>query len=181
MEEQEVPIEKVQEHIEHHARMSPEKWISAVALTTALLAALAALASLLSGENANEGMVSEIKAANQWSYYQAKGIKSGLLGSKTELLEVLGHPVAKADTDKLAEYARDQKEIRETAEQHEKAAEARMHTHLIFARGVTFFQIAISIAAISILTKRRVFWGVSLVFGAIGILSLLHGLLSHHF
>jgi len=181
MEEQEVPIEKVQEHIEEHAHLSREKWISAVALTTALLAALAALASLLSGEHANEGMAFEIKAANQWSYYQAKGIKSGLLGSKTEILEALGHPAVQADIDKLAGYAKEQKEIRETAERHEKAAEAHMHTHVIFARGVTFFQIAISIAAISILTKQRMFWAVSLGFGVLGIFSLLHGLLSHSF
>ena len=170
-------MEKVQEHIEHHAHLSQEKWVSAVALTTALLAALAAIASLLSGEHANEGMISEIKAANQWSYYQAKGIKSGLLGSKSELLTALGHSPSAADTDKLAEYAKEQKEIRETAEEHGREAEAHMHTHVIFARAVTFFQIAISIAAISILTKRRIFWGVSLGFGLIGIFSLAHGLL----
>ena len=174
-------MEKVHEHIEHHAHMSQEKWISAVALTTALLAALAALSSLLSGEHANEGMVSEIKAANQWSYYQAKGIKSGLLGSKTELLEALGHPAPQADTEKLAEYSRQQKEIREAAEKHEKTAEAHMQTHVILARSVTFFQIAISVAAVSILTKRRMFWALSILFGAIGIFSLVHGLLSGHF
>ena len=175
MEEQEVPLEKVQEHIAEHAHMSNEKWISAVALTTALLAALAALASLLSGEHANEGMLAEIKSANQWNHYQAKGIKSAQLASKIEILDTLGHPAAQAATDKLAGYAKDQAEIRELAEHHEKTAESEMHTHVIFARGVTFFQIAISIAAISILTKKRVFWGVSLGFGCIGIFSLLHG------
>ncbi len=174
-------MEKVQEHIEQHAHMSQERWISAVALTTALLAALAALSSLLGGEHANEGMVSEIRAANQWSYYQAKGIKSGLLGSKMELFEALGHPVAQADTEKLAEYSRQQKEIREEAEKHEKTAEAHMRTHVILARSVTFFQIAISVAAISILTKRRMFWALSILFGALGIASLLDGLLIGHF
>jgi hypothetical protein len=38
----------------------------------------------------------------------------------------------------------------------------------VFARGVTMFQIAIAIAAISALTKKRSFWVVSLVFGAVG-------------
>ena len=177
MVEQEVPIEKVQEHIIEHAHMSQEKWISAVALSTALLAALAALASLLSGEHANEGMISQIKAANQWNYYQAKGIKSAQLASRIEILEALGHPVAQAVTDKLAGYSKEQTEIKQEAEHHEATAEAEMHQHVIFARGVTFFQIAISIAAISILTKKRLFWSVSLGFGALGIVSLLHGFL----
>ena len=174
-------MEKVQEHIEHHAEASQEKWISAVALTTALLAALAALASLLSGEHANEGMISEIKAANQWSYYQAKGIKSGLLDSKSELLEALGHTVAQADIQKLAGYSKEQKEIRQAADKHEKEAEAHMRTHVIFARSVTFFQIAISVAAISILTRLRIFWAVSLVFGIVGLVSVVHGFLAGYF
>jgi uncharacterized membrane protein YhaH (DUF805 family) len=38
---------------------------------------------------------------------------------------------------------------------------------------VTMFQIAIAVAAISALTKRRPFWIVSLVFGAIGCAFLL--------
>jgi len=38
----------------------------------------------------------------------------------------------------------------------------------VFARGVTMFQIAIAIAAISALTRKRSFWVVSLVFGVFG-------------
>jgi hypothetical protein len=38
----------------------------------------------------------------------------------------------------------------------------------VFAGGVTMFQIAIAIAAISALTRRRPFWIVSLLFGAAG-------------
>jgi len=38
----------------------------------------------------------------------------------------------------------------------------------VFARGVTMFQIAIAIAAISALTRRRKFWIVSLLFGGVG-------------
>lgn len=180
MEEQEIPIEKVQEHIEHHAHLSPEKWISAVALSTAILAALAAIASLLSGEHANEGMLSQIDAANQWSYYQAKGIKSGLLGSRIEILKALGQAPAKAEEEKLEAYAKEQQEIRENAESHEKSATKEMHTHEILARAVTLFQIAIAISAISVMTRRRLFWGVGLLFGTAGVFFLVHGFLTVH-
>ena len=56
-----------------------------------------------------------------------------------------------------------------------------MRTHVILARSVTFFQIAISVAAISILSKRRMFWALSILFGAAGVASLLDGLLIGHF
>ena len=50
----------------------------------------------------------------------------------------------------------------------EAAAKSNFHKHEVFAGGVTMFQIAIAIAAISALTKRRKFWIVSLLFGAAG-------------
>src|ERR1700682_5014336 len=74
MEEAEVPLENLQEHVHHTAEHSGEQWISWVALSTAILAVLAAIAGLLSGKHANEAMMSQIEASDQWSYYQAKSI-----------------------------------------------------------------------------------------------------------
>jgi hypothetical protein len=48
MEEADVPLEHVQEHIHETAKHSREAWMSWVALSTAILAVLAAIASLLS-------------------------------------------------------------------------------------------------------------------------------------
>ena len=90
MEEQEVPTEHLQEEMEHHAKHGGERWILGVALSSALLAALAAIASLQAGHNANEAMVSQIESANQWSYFQSKSIKEGQLKSKMDILEALG-------------------------------------------------------------------------------------------
>src|SRR6266478_9728804 len=85
MEEAEVPLEHLHEHIHHHAEHSGEKWISWVALSTAILAVLAAIAGLLSGSHANEAMMSQIDAADQWGFYQAKSIKAAVLEAKTSL------------------------------------------------------------------------------------------------
>src|SRR6478672_8513718 len=53
-----------------------------IALTTALLAALGAIAALRAGATVNEALVLKTEAArlqgeasDQWAYYQAKGIK----------------------------------------------------------------------------------------------------------
>jgi hypothetical protein len=42
---------------------------------------------------------------------------------------------------------------------------------------VTFFQVAIAVAAISVLTKRRKFWFVSLGFGLLGLFFLIFSLI----
>jgi len=82
MEEPEVPLEHLHEHVNESAKHTGEAWISWVALSTAILAVLAAIASLLSGEYANEAMMNQIEASSQWSYYQAKSIKSAVVDVK---------------------------------------------------------------------------------------------------
>jgi len=135
-----------------------------VALSTAILAVLAAIAGLLSGHHANEAMMNQIEASDQWSYYQAKSIKASVLDAKISLA---GAP-NESDQSKRERYEKEQEEIKSEAEHKEAAAKWNFHKHEVFARGVTMFQIAIAIAAISALTKKRRFWIVSLVFGGVG-------------
>ena len=179
MEEPEVPLEDVHEHIEHHAHEAKEPWIAWVALSTAVIAALAAVCSLLAGDHANEAMVSQIKSSDQWNFYQAKGIKSGQLKTRMELLQALGHAPDQADTDKIKQYADEQADIKKEADAKQEEADTHLRHHVRLARGVTMFQIAIAIGAISVLTKRQHFWAVSLAFGAAGVLFLIQGILVH--
>jgi negative regulator of sigma E activity len=169
MEESEVPLEHLHEHAHETAKHSHESWISGVALSTAILAVLAAIASLLSGEHANEAMINQIEASSQWSYYQAKSIKAAVLDAK---IAFTGAP-DESDQSKRARYEKEQQEIKSEAEHREAAAKSFFHKHEVFARGVTMFQIAIAIAAISALTKKRSFWVVSVVFGALGCVFLV--------
>jgi hypothetical protein len=76
MEEAEVPLEHLHEQVHHSAEHSGEAWISWVALSTAILAVLAAIAGLLSGQRANEAMMNQIESSDQWNYYQAKSNQS---------------------------------------------------------------------------------------------------------
>lgn len=179
MEEPEVPLEQTHEDIHHHAVASGKRWTMGVALSSAILAALAAVTSLMAGHHSNEAMVEQIKSSDQWNYYQAKGVKANVLASKMDMLAALEKPVDPKDKEKLAEYKKEQEEIKKIAEEREKASESHLHSHVIFARGVTLFQVAIAVGAISVLTHRRRFWYVSMSFGAAGALFLLQGLLSH--
>ena len=175
MEEAEVPLEHLHEHIHHHAEHGGERWLAYVALSTAILAVLAAIAGLLSGKNANEAMMSQIEVANRWNHYQAKSIKASVLDTKMTLTA----DASEQDKEKAARYEEEQKEIKAEAEQTQVEAKTHFHRHEDFARGVTMFQIAIAIAAISALTRKRPFWFVSLVFGGVGAVFLCLGWLAH--
>jgi hypothetical protein len=171
MEEAEVPIEHLHEHVKESAEHSHISWISWVALSTAVLAVLAAIAGLLSAHHVNEAMMEQIEASDQWSYYQAKSIKAAVLDAKMSLAATRDE----SDQSKRDRYEKEQEEIKTEAEHKEAAAKSNFHKHETFARGVTMFQIAIAIAAISALTRKQRFWYVSLLFGGVGCVFLIFG------
>ena len=175
MEEAEVPLEHLQEHVHHTAEHADVAWISWVALSTAILAVLAAITGLLSGMHANEAMMDQIEASDQWNYYQAKSIKASVLDAKMSLATVADEK----DREKAARYEEEQSRIQSEAEHKRSEAKSNFHQHEVFARGVTMFQIAIAVAAISALTKRRRFWIVSLLFGVAGCVFLILGGMAH--
>jgi uncharacterized protein DUF4337 len=164
MEEAEVPLEHLHEHVKESAEHSGAAWVSWVALSTAVLAVLAAIAGLLSGHHVNEAMMSQIEASDQWNYYQAKSIKASVLDAKMSLAS----QADESDKSKRDRYEKEQEDIKSQAEHKEAEAKSNFSKHEIFAGGVTMFQIAIAIAAISALTRKRSFWIVSLLFGLAG-------------
>jgi hypothetical protein len=174
MEEAEVPLEGLHEEVHHQAEHGGAPWVSWVALSTAILAVLAAITGLLSGANANEAMMSQIEASDQWAYYQAKGIKAAVLDAKMTLTNA----PTEQDREKAAKYQEEQGEIQKEARAKEGDAKQHFHRHEVFARGVTMFQVAIAIAAISALTKRPRYWLLSLIVGGIGCVFLALGFLT---
>ena len=175
MEEIEVPLESLQEDIHHHAEHGGQSWLMQAALMSAVLAVFAAIAALLAGHYANEAMIEQLQSSNQWSYYQAKGIKASVLEVKKEVQMLLGKGVDERVEEKLNDYKKQQEEISEVATEKENESKAHLAQHQTLARSVTFFQIAIAITAIAVLARKKKFLLLSLCFGAVGIFFLIQG------
>lgn len=203
MEEVEGLTENSEETIHERAHEGPH-WSSWVALTTAILAAMAAVAAFLSGHNETEAMLDQLKSSDQWSYYEAKGIKSkqdedtDKLQAEIIQLQALVAPkssktspsatgtaaAAPAATDaelaqNVARYKEEQEKIKEQATDFEKERDVELGRHETFSKGVILFQVAIAVGAIAILMKKRRYWAVSLAFGLGGVLFLVIGLLQY--
>src|ERR1700733_1332632 len=103
MEEIEVPTEHlhetIEEKVEEAIKENEKGWSMYVAISTALIAVLAAISALLAGHHSDEAVIEQIKAADQWNYYQAKGIKAEI-----KTLEIAA---GKADTSALTKYKAD--------------------------------------------------------------------------
>ena len=177
MEEMETPTEKMEEEIHDLAQEMREPWVMGVALTSALLAVLAAISALLAGHHINEAMIDEIQCSDQWAFYQAKGIKAEVLETKLALLAALGKaPAGAKESAKLTEYRHDQGAIKKEADEKRKSSDHHLRQHNALAPAVTLFQVAIGAAAISVLTRKRWFWWLSLILGLLGVVAMIHGL-----
>ena len=178
----EVPLEHANETIAHHAHEASEPWVMGVALTAAILAALAAVTALYADHFATEAILEQVQAADKWNEFQAASTKEKVVETQKELLSELQKDkvpdkanLAKLD-EKLAKYGEDKKTRKAEAEELEKESRMHLDKHVPLSHGLTMFQVAIAIGAISVLTKRRVFWYVCAVFGLLGVSFLVWGL-----
>jgi len=179
----EVELEDVHHTIHHEAEHEGGGLVRAIALTTSVLAALAAVASLLAGHTVNEALVLKTEAtrlqseaSDQWAYYQAKGIKSAVQEAQRATWLAAHQEPPPALEAKIAQYAQDQKDIEKEARAKEKErdelgkeADALLARHNRFAGAVALFQVSIALGAVAALTRLRPVWMLSLLLGAGGI------------
>ena len=179
----EVPTEHLHEaiHEEHHKSGGHGEghgqggFTLGVALSSAILAVVAALAALFAGHYANDAMLERIEAGDKWSYYQAKSIKESVLRTKVATIEAMGKPADPKDEKKIEKYEEEQGDIQSEANKLTDESEAHLTQHTRLAGSVTFFQVAIALGAIAVLTKRKELWFGSLLVGLLGAGTMAYG------
>ncbi len=181
--------EKLEEERKEIERERGPSWTLTLSLSTAIIAVFAAIASLQSGALANaailaknEAVLSQARASDQWAYYQAKGIKQTIYASQAEAVADSNPAGAKALRAEAEHFKQEQGEVEKHAKELEdrvqeagKSADEHLERHHQFAISVTIFQVAIALAAIAALTKRKVLWYVSLAVGVAGLGFFLRG------
>jgi hypothetical protein len=191
-EQPEVETEKLREAVAEEFEREGGSFLRTIALTTAILAAFAAVASLQAGGSANEALVLkteatrlQAEASDQWAYYQAKGIKSAVAEAEAAPYAAAGKPVPAELTERMRRYQGEQEDIKTKAEQKEHERDARsteadhlMHRHHGFANAVALFQVSIALGALAALTRSRPLWLGSLGLGAVGLVMFGRHLLS---
>jgi hypothetical protein len=161
--------EKAQE--EH--RRAP--WLRWLALSTAAFAVVAAIASLLSGRHANEALLHQTRATDQWAYYQAKGNKAVTRKAEAEILAELHAPadrVAAVRAD-VGKYSQEQEEISKKAQELEAESHGDLHRHEWYAGIVTLLQVAIGLSAIAALLENQKIWLGSLAAGGAALVTFV--------
>jgi hypothetical protein len=179
----EIETEKLHEAIKEELEHEGGSFLKQIALTTALLAAIAAVAALKAGATANEAIFFKAESAklqsqasDEWAYYQAKGVKSAVQEASRTSWLAMGKEPPEEYQKARDRYGAEQEEIKKKAQEleklrDEKSAEADhlMHTHHGFANAVALFQVSIALGALAALTRNRPLWWGSLLAGAGGL------------
>ena len=154
-----------------------EKWMGWLALSTAIMAVLAALTTLYMGKYSSRAIMSQGLESNEWAYYQAKSIKQHSFEMSKKTLELQYRsqkglsPEVAADYEKtLAKYGDDIKRYETEKKDIKTKADGIATTKLKaqemggnFAYALIFLQIALMLASISSLTKRKYLWYIALL------------------
>ncbi|HEY6897561.1 MAG TPA: DUF4337 domain-containing protein [Rhodocyclaceae bacterium] len=177
------PHDHAVEHAAHGGSHGEENFASRIAVMTAVLSTVGALFGYQGGATQNEAMlqknnaaIKKTEASNKWNYYQSKSSKQNM----AELAVALNEGEKRAHYEKEAERYKGEKEaIRKEAEaveaevaEFDKKSDEAMHQHHRWALAMTAVQVAISLAAVTLLTRKRwLFWAAGLSAGIGGLIA----------
>ena len=176
------------DHAVEHAAHGGDGFSNNIAVMTAILATVGAAFGYLGGATQNDAAlfknnasIDKTQAANSWNYYQAKSSKQNL----AELIMTLPGVDPKRYEAEVARYKSEKEGIKKEAEKWEDSpkewnhkSDEAMHQHHQWALATTAEQIAISLAAITLLTRKK--WMMGLAYGvaavgiALGVFAWLH-------
>ena len=173
------------DHEIEHAAHANDPFSGRIAVMTAIFATLGAGMGYMAGatQNAallhkNEAAIRRTEASDQWNFYQAKS-------SKQNLAELGGVLASGADAERyrgeVDRYKKEKVDIEKEAraleaksKAAEDASELSLHEHHRWAQSMTLIQVAIALAAIALLTRKKwLQWGVYLAgAGSVGLAAL---------
>ncbi|HEY8794595.1 MAG TPA: DUF4337 domain-containing protein [Gemmatimonadaceae bacterium] len=185
-EEIEIDTDSLRDKIDEQREKRGGSFLRWISLTTAILAALAAIASLKAGATVNEALVLktdatrlQAQASDQWAYYQAKGIKGAVAQSAINAWEAAGKSAPSQLSAETVRYVAQQDSISRKATELEhqrdeksREAEVLLAQHHVYAAAVALLQISIALGAIAALTGSRLVWLGSVGLGVIAAILL---------
>jgi hypothetical protein len=181
MSEQHMHVHGAHEHaVEHQAHQGPGLG-QQVAIFAAILSTIGAAVAYMGAATQNEAMLlkneavlKKAEASDQWNFYQSKSTK----GHLAELAARLAKDPAQVEFYKkeIARYDLEKKEIRIKAEELDKESHERnegsdraLHPLHRLELALTLIQVAIALASITALTRKRWLFATALVAAGGGI------------
>jgi len=176
--------DELQELHEHAEEAAHQQGLAPVTVTMAVLAVLVAVVTLLGHRSHTEEILSQTRATDQWAYYQAKEIRRRSYELFLDQLSVFslqpGPTVAQTKQkyeQQVARYESEQKDIEDQAKKAEDEVKKEERRADRYDLSEVLLEAALVICSITLLTRKRFFWGLGLALGiggvAIGVAGIL--------
>jgi hypothetical protein len=162
----------VNEELSEHAEHVKEPFERTVAVSMAIIAAALAVISVLGHIFANEELLAQQKASDQWAYYQAKSIRRYNSEIAQDLFKTVagGAPaMAEKYLSRGEKYEHDEEEIQTEARKLETESKLYGRRALRMHAGEVFLEIGIVFASLAILTKKRLAFSGAMVSACVGV------------
>jgi hypothetical protein len=177
------------DHEVEHRAQEGDPFAGRLAVLTAIFATIGALFGFMAGATQNEALlfkneaaIRRTEASDQWNFYQAKSSKQNLaeLGATLTSGEQQARYAKEVERYKAEkeEIMPEAKKLEQQSKEAEEKSEASTHVHHRWAQAMTLIQIAIALAAITILTRNTrlqyMAYGVAAGAVAVGGLAIAH-------
>ena len=155
----------------------PEDWLNWLALSTTIIAILAAFMSLEVSRGATLAVLSSGDETNIWAQYQSKSVKehtfliskaalelqlSAIQGMSPETADKYRNTIKKYD-EELKRYKDEKDEIQEKAKSTGKKKEKFHKLSAGLTNSLVFLQVAIVLSSIAMIARKKYIWYVGLL------------------
>jgi hypothetical protein len=165
----------INEELHEHAEGAHDSFSRKAAALMATIAACLALVAVYGHLMTTEELLSQAKASDQWAYYQAKALRRYQSDVAIDILHGMPGEAAQQSARKYDANARryetEAEQIMEKAKEYEAESSLAGRRALRLHIGEVFLELAIVIASLAILTRRRLFWRAAIASGAVGALA----------
>ena len=165
----ELVLEQVDEQLDNER---PFEENSRVALSTMLMALLAAFGALMAGISAQDALLERTAEIIDTNIRESDRVIVEVLKTKHEILTSIGET---PDIDELAQiesYERATKQYEEKTTLEEEEIQALVWPHLMFAIAVTLISVGIALNGIAIVTRKQLLWYIGMLMGLVGSLGI---------
>src|SRR5579863_3982438 len=178
--------EEIHELHEHAEEAHHDPSMVPVTISMAMLAVLVAAVSLLGHRAHTEELLNQSRASDHWAEYQAKNIRQHTYELFLDLMSTLD-PKSSAAAEKVKEkyqkeierYDGQKEEIQSQAREYEGEVAVAARKADRFDLGEVLLEAGLVIASMTLITRRRLFWRLGIVFAAAGVAVAVTGLFVH--
>ena len=155
----------------------PRGWHKTVALSTLVMALLAALGGLLAGITANEALLTRTAEIIKMSSMESDQQYLETLSSKHEILAALGKTPDPAEVQEIATLREETRGLEAETPHVEIQALSAASAHMTFAAAITLLSLGITLGGMAVVVERKWLWVIGLALGGLGAVGLGIGII----